>query len=196
MKHSKLDKIKPLLKVLTIFIIISGIGFGGYSLLNSGSVHNNKKDNPYADDKHDNIKTKDKNTEQSNSDQSSSKNANSYEYQNGSSNKKYIDPKTGCDYSVSESEYIACLDRYNANNSSTGQTYVPPQYDSSPNSVQQAPIQNEPNNGNNNSNNGSSSNNSDKYAALNACLAELNKYPSGASRERARQYCYEVHTPR
>ncbi|NCU38349.1 hypothetical protein EOL96_04820 [Candidatus Saccharibacteria bacterium] len=104
---------------------------------------------------------------------------------------------TGCDYSLSEREYLACNDRYYAANSSpsnssssnTGETnapsYTPP---SSPSTPSNPPS----NTGGSTSNTGQN----DPYAALNACLAEANSMPTEASRARARQGCYENHTPR
>lgn len=102
---------------------------------------------------------------------------------------------TGCDYSLSESEYLACTDRYYAAHSASSGTpsytggantpsYTPP---SSPSTPSNPPS----------STDGSSSNTgqNDPYAALNACLVEANSMPTEASRARARQGCYQNHTP-
>lgn len=100
---------------------------------------------------------------------------------------------TGCDYSLSESEYLACSDKYYAAHRSpssttpsnnTGSANTPPATPSTPSSPPSS-------NGGNSSGTGQS----DPYAALNACLAEARSLPTEASRARAVQGCYQNHTP-
>ena len=113
----------------------------------------------------------------------------------GSSSTTSKNSVTGCDYSLSESEYLACSDRYyaahsspsNAASSSTGETssssYTPPSSSTTPSSPS--------------STGGSSSGTeqSDPYAALNACLSEAGKLSTEASRAIAKQSCYQNYTP-
>ncbi len=100
---------------------------------------------------------------------------------------------TGCDYSLSESEYLACSDKYYAAHSSpsgttpsnnTGGANTPPATPSTPSSPPSS-------NGGNSLGTGQG----DPYAALNACLAEARSLPTEASRARAVQGCYQNHTP-
>ena len=111
----------------------------------------------------------------------------------GSSSRK--DPVTGCDYSLSESEYLKCTDKHRSSYSthsessgeqSTPSSTPPPSQSSSP----PPPTPTSPP-----SNSGGSSGSVDPYVALNACLAEANNMPTEASRARARQGCYQDHTP-
>ncbi len=113
-------------------------------------------------------------------------------YTSSSSSSSSKNSVTGCDYSLSESEYLACSDKYYAahsspsssSSSSVGSTSTPSETPSTPSSPP-----------NSNSGNSSGTGQSDPYAALNACLAEARSLPTEASRARAVQGCYQNHTP-
>lgn len=116
---------------------------------------------------------------------------NAYTSSSGSSSSK--NSVTGCDYSLSESEYLACSDKYYAAHSSPSSTTpsntsgvnTPPATSSTPSSPPPS------NTGGNSSGTGQN----DPYAALNACLAEARNSPTEAIRARAVQSCYQNHTP-
>ena len=105
------------------------------------------------------------------------------------------DPVTGCDYSLSESDYLKCTDKhrspYSTSSGSPGEqstpSYTPPpsQPSSPPPSTPTSPPRSS----------GGSSGSGDPNAALSACLAEANNMPTEASRARARQGCYQDHMP-
>ncbi len=103
---------------------------------------------------------------------------------------------TGCDYSLSESEYLACNDRYYAAHSSPSS--MPPSNaggtGTSPATPSTPPTPSSPPSGTGGSSSGTGQS-SDPYAALNACLAEARSLPTEASRARAVQGCYQNHTP-
>lgn len=100
---------------------------------------------------------------------------------------------TGCDYSLSESEYLACSDKYySAHNSPSSATPSHTSGVNTPPATSSTPSSPPP------SNTGGSSSGSgqdDPYAALNACLTEARNLPTEASRARAVQGCYQNHTP-
>lgn len=102
---------------------------------------------------------------------------------------------TGCDYSLSESEYLACSDKYYAahGSSSSSSSSSPSSSTNTPPTTPPAPTSPPSNTGGGSSSGGSEQ--SDPYVALNACLAEARSLPTEASRARAVQGCYQNHTP-
>ena len=118
---------------------------------------------------------------------------NAYTASNGSSSGTHTNTTAGCEYSLSESEYLKCTDRYNSANSkpssSTNSTNTPSY--TPPPSTPPTPSNPPGNTGGSSSGTGQS----DPYAALNACLAEARSLPTEASRARAVQGCYQNHTP-
>jgi hypothetical protein len=120
--------------------------------------------------------------------------SNSYDYNSGesasTSSSTRIDPKTGCSYALTETEFIKCTDRYNASHDTTtsGSSGTPtqPPSQSSPSTPSTPPS----------SSGGSSSGGQpDQNAALNACLEDARSLPTEASRARAVQSCYQNYTP-
>jgi hypothetical protein cdiviTM7_00940 len=120
--------------------------------------------------------------------------SNSYDYNSiydaSTSGSTRIDPKTGCSYALTETEFIKCTDRYNALHgtatSGSSEPATQPPSQSSPSTPSTPPS----------SPDGSSSDGqTDQYAALNACLENARSLPTEASRTRAIQGCYQNHTP-
>lgn len=121
--------------------------------------------------------------------------SNSYDYGSGSSastsGSSRVDPKTGCSYTLSESEFIKCTDRYNASHSTT--TPQPSSGSSTQTPAQpSSPTSSTPPSSSGGSTGGGQT---DQYAALNACLENARSLPTEASRARAVQGCYQDHTP-
>lgn len=98
---------------------------------------------------------------------------------------------TGCDYSLSESEYLACSDRYYAaHNSPSGSSPSDTGNTSTPSYTPSTPTPSNPP-----SDTGSTGQQADPYAELNACLTDARSLPTEASRARAVQGCYQNYTP-
>lgn len=118
---------------------------------------------------------------------------NTYTLSNSSSSRTHTNTTTGCDYSLSESEYLRCSDKYYAANGSSNTS------SDSPSSIT-------PSNGSSNeppsSTSGSSGGNTSpppedpRAAGLAKCLedAKTKSYTSEAARARAINYCYSAYT--
>lgn len=104
---------------------------------------------------------------------------NTYTASNGSSSTAHTNVTTGCDYSLSESEYLACSDKYYAGHSSSGNTggasspsYTPPSSPSTPPSKD---------NSSSSSNSGSSSSAADKAYWQSKCEEQVRQQAGGTS---------------
>ena len=121
--------------------------------------------------------------------------SNSYDYGSGSSASKSgssrVDPKTGCSYTLSESEFIKCTDRYNASHSTT----TPQPSSGSSTQTPSQPSSPTPSTPPSTSGGSTGGGQTDQYAALNACLENARSLPTEASRARAVQGCYQDHAP-
>lgn len=105
------------------------------------------------------------------------------------STNSYINPTTGCSYTLSESEYIKCTDNYNSQNSISvsralppATTHLTPTPSIQTESTKKPPTTPAP----------STSTSSVDYTALNECLKEANSHITEASKARARQYCFQT----
>lgn len=118
----------------------------------------------------------------------------------GSSSTTSKNSVTGCDYSLSESEYLACSDRYyaahsspsntasNNTGSSSNSSYTPPASSTSPST----------NGGSSSSNNSSSSNAADRSYWQNKCEEQVRQQYGGtglveSQRQQAVQQCMSGH---
>ena len=109
----------------------------------------------------------------------------SYDYTTSSN---HANPKTGCSYMLSESEYIKCTDNYNSKNgTSVSRTPIPVATSLAPTSSAPSsssePAVSSPN---------TPTSSGIDYAALKECLEKANSYTTEASKARVRQYCYQT----
>ncbi len=119
---------------------------------------------------------------------------NTYTASNGSSSSTHTNATTGCDYSLSESEYLKCSDNYYAANGSSSTSPTAP---SSPTSSDGSTSSGTPSSTGGSSGGSTSTPPVDpRVAGLAKCLedAKAQSYASEAARARALNYCYTAYT--
>lgn len=118
---------------------------------------------------------------------------NTYTSSNGSSSRTHTNTTTGCDYSLSESEYLRCSDEYYAANGSSNTLSNTPS-----SSTPSDGSSNEPPSSTSGSSGGSTSTPPEdpRATGLAKCLedAKTKSYTSEAARARAINYCYSAYT--